>query len=147
MIHNSLLNMVLALSVIATAPACGGADGAAAANAANLEALSAMLSDGTAPDGVTAETVAEGRTLFNTRAACAACHGANGEGGQLAPDLSDDQWLNADGSYEGILEVINAGVVEPRQYPGLMLPRGGMGLSDEEVNALAAFVWSLRIRG
>lgn len=148
MIYKSFLDMMLAMSVIATAVACDGAADASAANVASTrEALSAMLRDGAAPDGVTAETVAEGQVLFNGRAACSACHGANGEGGQLAPNLADDQWLNADGSYAGILAVIDSGVLEPKQYPGLMLPRGGMGLSDEQVSALAAFIWSLGVSG
>ena len=146
MIYKSLRSIVLTLSVIATAAACGKMDDASA-DLAMREAVSATLSDGRAPRGVTAESIAEGRTLFNGKAACAGCHGVNGKGGQLAPGLSDDEWLNADGSYTGILEVINSGVFEPREYPGLMLPRGGMGLSDAQVSALAAFIWSLSIRG
>ena len=146
MIHKSLLNIVLALSFIATAAACGGTDDVGA-NLAMREAVNATLSDGAAPPGVTAESITEGGTLFNGRAACAACHGVNGKGGQLAPNLSDDEWLNADGSYAGLVEVINSGVLEPKEYPALMLPRGGMGLSDAQVSALAAFIWSLSIRG
>ena len=69
------------------------------------------------------------------------------KGGQLAPSLADDVWLNSDGTYAGIIEVIETGVLEPKEYPGLMLPRGGLGLSDEEVSSLAAFIWSLGVRG
>lgn len=143
MVHKSLLNMLLATSVIAASAGCGATEEADANTASIPEAINAMLGDGTAPDGVTAETITEGRVLFHGRAVCSACHGTNGKGGQLAPDLSDEEWLNADGSYESVIEVLNAGVPQPRQYPGLMLPRGGMNLSDEEVNALAAFIWSL----
>ena len=144
--HKSLLNHVLPLLVIAAATACGGTEGANT-DLPTPETLSATLNDGAAPDGVTLESIAEGRILFNARATCSACHGPNGKGGQLAPNLADDVWLNSDGSYAGIIEVIEAGVLEPKEYPGLMLPRGGLGLSDEEVSSLAAFIWSLGVRG
>ena len=142
----SLPNHVLPLFLIAAATACGGtAD--ANPDLPVPDALSATLNDGAAPEGVTLESITEGRILFNARATCSACHGANGKGGQLAPNLADGVWLNSDGSYAGIIEVIEAGVLEPKEYPGLMLPRGGMGLSDEEVGSLAAFIWSLGVRG
>jgi mono/diheme cytochrome c family protein len=128
------------------ATACGGT-GDANADLPVPDALSAALNDGAAPDGVTLESISKGRILFNARATCSACHGANGRGGQLAPNLADDVWLNSDGTYAGIIEVIEAGVLEPKEYPGLMLPRGGLGLSDEEVSSLAAFIWSLGVRG
>lgn len=146
MMDKSLLNHVLPLLVIAVATACGGTGGADT-DLPMPDALSATLNDGAAPEGVTLESILEGRILFNARATCSACHGANGKGGQLAPNLADDVWLNSDGSYAGIIEVIEAGVLEPKEYPGLMLPRGGLGLSDEEVSSLAAFIWSLGVRG
>lgn len=146
MIHKSLLNHVLPLLLIFAATACGGT-GEANVDLPTPEALSTTLNAGTAPDGVTLESIAEGRILFNARATCSACHGVNGKGGQLAPNLADNVWLNSDGSYAGIIEVIEAGVLEPKEYPGLMLPRGGLGLSDDEVGSLAAFIWSLGVRG
>lgn len=146
MSYKSLPNNVLPLLMIAAATACGGA-GDANADLPITAALSATLNDGAAPDGVTLESITEGRILFNARTTCSACHGANGKGGQLAPNLADDVWLNSDGSYAGIMEVIEAGVLEPKEYPGLMLPRGGIGLSDKEVGSLAAFIWSLGVRG
>ncbi len=146
MTYGRLPHYVLPLLMITAAAACGGT-GAATADSAIPDALRSAIDDGAAPDGVTLESVAEGRILFNARATCAACHGANGDGGQLAPNLADDVWLNSDGTYAGIVGVIESGVLEPKEYPGLMLPRGGMGLSDEEVGALAAFIWSLGVRG
>ncbi len=137
---------VLPLALVLSATACGGT-GDADAELPVPEALDAILADDAAPDGVTLESVAEGRSLFNARATCFACHGMDGEGGQLAPNLADDAWLNSDGSYAGIVEVIETGVLEPKEHPGLMLPRGGMDLSDEEIRALAAFIWSLGVDG
>lgn len=146
MSYKSLRNNVLPLLMLAAATACGGT-GDASADLPMPAALAATLSDGAAPDGVTLESITEGRLLFNARATCSACHGANGKGGQLAPNLADDVWLNSDGTYAGIIEVIETGVLEPKEYPGLMLPRGGLRLSDEEVGSLAAFIWSLGVRG
>ncbi len=146
MIDKSLPSHVLPLLVIAAATACGGTGGANT-DLPMPEALGITLNAGSAPDGVTLESISEGRILFNARATCSACHGANGKGGQLAPSLADDVWLNSDGTYAGIIEVIETGVLEPKEYPGLMLPRGGLGLSDEEVSSLAAFIWSLGVRG
>ena len=146
MIDKSLLSRVLPLLVIAAATACGGTGGTNT-DLPVPEALGTTLNAGAAPDGVTLQSISEGRILFNARATCSACHGANGKGGQLAPSLADDVWLNSDGTYAGIIEVIETGVLEPKEYPGLMLPRGGLGLSDEEVSSLAAFIWSLGVRG
>lgn len=146
MTDRSSPNQFVPLILIAAATACGETGGADT-HLPPPEALGASLNDGTAPDGVTLESIAEGRMLFNARAACSACHGVNGRGGQLAPNLADDVWLNSDGSYAGIVAVIETGVPEPKEYPGLMLPRGGMGLSDREVGSLAAFIWSLGVRG
>ena len=144
--HKSWQNNVLPPLLIALATACGDTS-RPNADVAVSEALSVALSEGSAPDGVTLESITEGRVLFNARATCSACHGANGQGGQLAPNLADDVWLNSDGSYSGIVEVIETGVLEPKEFPGLMLPRGGLGLTDGEVGALAAFIWSLGARG
>ena len=146
MTYKSLQNNILTFLLISVAAACGGPSDTSA-DLAMTDALSAALSDGMAPDGVTLESITEGRILFNARATCSACHGANGKGGQLAPNLADDVWLNSDGTYAGIIEVIETGVLEPKEYPGLMLPRGGLGLSDREVSSLAAFIWSLGARG
>ena len=146
MIDKSLMHNILPLALIATATACGGS-GDPNADLATREALSATLNNGSAPEGVTLTSITEGRILFNSRATCSACHGADGKGSQLAPSLADDVWLSSDGSYADLIEIIDAGVLEPKEYPGLMLPRGGMSLSDEEVSALAAFIWSLGVRG
>ena len=64
-------------------------------------------------------------------------------GGPLAPDLTDDVWLNIDGSYESIVQNIMTGVPEPKEHPGLMLPKGGAPITDEQVRAVGAYVWTL----
>lgn len=100
-------------------------------------------SDVDLPEGMTTEMVAQGMTIFQGRGACFTCHGATGEGTPIAPNLNDDEWLNVDGSYEQLLNLIDTGVRETKQFPGMMMPRGGSRISDEDLRAVTAYVWSL----
>ncbi len=95
------------------------------------------------PEGVTAEMVAAGEAIFTGAGICFTCHMPGGVGGPLAPNLTDNEWINTDGSYEGIVQTVTTGVPEPQQHPGIMLPKGGTNISDEDVRAVAAYVWSL----
>jgi len=95
------------------------------------------------PEGVTAAMVAEGQTIFTSAGICFTCHMEGGVGGPLAPNLTDEEWLNIDGSYESIVSNIMTGVPEPKEHPGLMLPKGGTNITDEQVQAVAAYVWTL----
>ena len=93
--------------------------------------------------------VALGERIYRgqeARAACAGCHGEDGEGSSLGPRLTGQEWLWSDGSYAGILKVITEGVPEPKQYRSPMPALGGSRLTDEQVSALAAYVWSLSHR-
>lgn len=94
------------------------------------------------PEGVTVAMVEEGRDLFNGGGICRTCH-LDGTGGPLAPDLTDDDWLNVDGEYLSIVELVKTGVSEPIKYPGAMLPRAGMPLTDAQVEAVAAYAYML----
>jgi hypothetical protein len=35
------------------------------------------------------------------------------------------------------------GVTQPVEHPGIMLPRGGTNISDDDVRAVSAYVWTL----
>lgn len=133
--------------LLAFGAACGGGGDAPAtdapAAAAPAAAAPAATTDMDLPDGVTAAMVAEGQTLFDGQGICFTCHMAGGVGGPLAPDLTDDEWINIDGSYESIVQNIMTGVPEPQEYPGLMLPKGGSAITDEQVRAVGAYVWTL----
>jgi mono/diheme cytochrome c family protein len=61
----------------------------------------------------------------------------------LGPALTDQEWLNTDGSYEGIMDVVRTGVAEPVQFQAPMPPMGGIQLSDEQIRQVAAYVYSL----
>lgn len=95
------------------------------------------------PEGVTPEMVEQGQEIFTGNGLCATCHGANGEGTPLAPNLSDSDWLNIDGSYDAIVELVNTGVPTPKEHPAPMLPKGGSDITDDQVRAVAAYVWTL----
>lgn len=74
---------------------------------------------------------------------CALCHGEDGSGTSLGPDLTDGEWLHADGSYESIVALVKKGVPRPKRAPGPMLPMGGAALTDEQVAAVACYVYGL----
>jgi mono/diheme cytochrome c family protein len=87
-----------------------------------------------------------GRTIFLGKGTCSACHGTEGKGTMLAPDLTDDAWLNIDGSVAQIARVVKDGVAQPKQHPAPMPPMGGAQLTDAEIQAVAAYVKSLSTR-
>jgi glucose/arabinose dehydrogenase/cytochrome c5 len=98
------------------------------------------------PSGATADMVALGNRIYHGQvggASCTGCHGAGGTGTPLGPDLTDKTWLWSDGSYPAIAKTITDGVMQPKQYRSPMPPMGGAQLTDEQVQALAAYVWGL----
>ena len=96
------------------------------------------------PEGVTMDMVNQGRTLFTGAGGCMACHNAQATGTQLAPDLTDAEWINISGrNYDEIVQLIKTGVPQPETHPSPMPPLGGANLTDEQVNALAAYIVSL----
>ncbi len=98
---------------------------------------------GTPPEGATAADVSAGQTIFTSTGNCFTCHGQAGEGTGLAPSLNDGTWLNIDGSYASLQEVINSGVPAPKQFPAPRPAKGGAALTDEQVRQVAAYVYSL----
>lgn len=90
--------------------------------------------------------IALGDSIFHGQVAggtCTACHGQDAKGTAVAPDLTDQQWINIDGSYESIVQLVTNGVPQPKQHPAPMPPKGGAALNDEQVKAVAAYVYSL----
>lgn len=84
-----------------------------------------------------------GREIFLGRGNCASCHGSDGAGTALAPDLTDDAWLHGDGSLMGIRRIVMHGVARPIEHPAPMPARGGASLSMQEVHDVAAYVAGL----
>jgi mono/diheme cytochrome c family protein len=93
------------------------------------------------PAGVSAEMAEEGQQLYGT--VCSACHGAGGVGGAVAPPLNDGDWLNISGEYDDIVGIIHSGVANPVEYPGVMPALGGGNFDDQQVRAIASYVYAL----
>jgi mono/diheme cytochrome c family protein len=98
------------------------------------------------PPGGTAAQVALGRRIFEGQiggAPCSGCHGSDGKGTPLGPDLAAGKWMWSDGSLGGIQKTITSGVPQPKNYRNPMPPLGGAQLSPEQVSGVAAYVWAL----
>jgi glucose/arabinose dehydrogenase/mono/diheme cytochrome c family protein len=125
----------------------------ASAPAGPIDTANAKPPEGTNPDaglsvptGATPEMVALGDRIYHGQvggASCAGCHGSDGKGTPLGPDLTDTKYLWNDGSWAGIAKTITDGVPQPKEYRSPMPPMGGAQLTDDQVKALAAYVWSM----
>jgi mono/diheme cytochrome c family protein len=94
------------------------------------------------PEGVTLEMVQQGKSVFETTT-CFTCHAMDASGTALAPSLRDQEWLNSDGSFEGIAEIIRVGVMQPVRYPGAMPAMGGAQLNQDQIRQLAAYIYAI----
>jgi len=98
------------------------------------------------PQGATRQMMELGDQIFHGQVAsgtCAGCHGEQGKGSPLGPNLAAGRWHWSDGSYQGIESTIRHGVPSPRNYRSPMPPMGGAQLSSSQVAAVAAYVWGL----
>jgi len=132
----SMLAVMGAVTACAAATS-GGTGGGGASTAA------------AAPPDTSAAVINEGRTLFNSSARCASCHGSNGAGGQGGPQLNDSEWLQINGSFSGIQYIIRNGVsagdIREPMHQRPMPARGGenINLTDVQIDKIATYVWSL----
>ena len=99
------------------------------------------------PPGSTSEQVALGKKIFDGEVAgatCAGCHGADGNGTPVGANLTSGKWLWGDGSLAAITKTPSrTASPSPSSIPGAMPPMGGVALSDEDLAAVAAYVWAL----
>ncbi|MFN8010924.1 MAG: c-type cytochrome [Holophagaceae bacterium] len=82
-----------------------------------------------------AATLARGRANFEAK--CAPCHLKDG-GGQTGPNLTDDFWINGDGTTPFLVRTLQDGVQEKG------MPAWEDKFQPEEILAIAAYVRSLR---
>ena len=115
--------------------------------AAALFAVRVAMVPATQEQSLTPAQVALGDSVYHGRvggALCFVCHGPTGKGVTgTGPDLTDKEWLNADGSVASIEKVIKEGVEKPKKHPAPMPPKGGGQLTDSPIKAAAAYVYSL----
>lgn len=117
--------------------------------AAALCTLAACHVGGTQrPSLVTKANIALGDSLFNN-GACQRCHGKSGVGTANGPALDGKKWLQLQkGGYDEIVKLITEGVaqtaIKDPSHKFAMRARGGpMNLTDPQVQAVAAYVWTL----
>lgn len=151
--------------LLVTAAACGGSDNAAdesadmsaapppaaapAVDSAAAPATGAVAS-ANLPEGVTPAMVQEGQQIFTSNGNCYTCHGPNAEGTALAPSLTDQEWIwvtPGPNEYAELQERIKEGVPQPKAHPAPMPPMGGVTLTDDQLKAVSAYVYSLTNKG
>jgi mono/diheme cytochrome c family protein len=157
------------LIVALSAGACGGETEEAAENPASDPAIAPQtgappaatdtMMGGTPPAntpaapgaapaaGDNAALAAQGQQAYAT-SVCVSCHGPNGQGTPLAPPFTDSEWLwvqPGPNMQAEVATIIKQGVAQPKdpKHVAPMPPYGGVPLSDDQVNALAAYVVSL----
>lgn len=95
------------------------------------------------PEGVTQAMVDKGKEIYAKQGLCYACHGQEGKG-LVGPNLTDDVWLHSKGTYPEIVAQIIKGVPKEESKSGVpMPPKGGSSITDDEVKAVAAYVYRL----
>jgi glucose/arabinose dehydrogenase/mono/diheme cytochrome c family protein len=98
------------------------------------------------PPGATQAMVALGDRIYHGEVGggtCTGCHGANGKGTTLGPDLTANKWAWSDGSWSGITKTITDGVPLPKHYRSVMPAMGGAQLTADQASAVGAYVWTL----
>jgi mono/diheme cytochrome c family protein len=95
------------------------------------------------PEGVTQEMVTAGQQVFQGAGICITCHGPDATGTPLAPNLTDQTWINIDGSYDAIVQLVTNGVPQPVEHPSPMPPKGGSQITDQQIREVAAYVYTL----
>jgi mono/diheme cytochrome c family protein len=104
-----------------------------------------------APTPAVGFEIARGDSLFHA-SSCVVCHGRTAKGTSHGPDLTSGHFVQIDGGYDDIVKIITTGVAEKDitdpSFPEPMPARGGGThlLTDEQIRALAAYVYSLSHR-
>jgi mono/diheme cytochrome c family protein len=101
---------------------------------------------GALPPGVTTAMVTMGDSLFHA-SSCVRCHGADAKGRPNGPDLTSGHFMHSTGSYDEIVKTITTGIpADSIKDPSHKLPmrgRGGGSLTDDQIKAIAAYVYKL----
>jgi mono/diheme cytochrome c family protein len=121
----------------------GAASAAAQTTSQDKAPAPAQASSPAATTPVSPELIAQGDKIFHGAGNCYACHGGNAEG-LVGPNLTDAEWIHSKGTLEDITAQVIHGVPKEESKSGIeMPPRGGSTISDDEVKAVAAYVYSL----
>lgn len=83
-----------------------------------------------------ATAIEEGKVIYNEMN-CFACHGMNGEGNAIGPNMTDEFWIHGC-KFQEVFDIIKNG--EPAK--GMTAFKGQM--SDEKIQKVASYVLSLK---
>jgi len=96
------------------------------------------------PSGVTDSAIAWGESLFRGPANCSRCHGDRGRGTGYGPDLADAIWWHGPGTFEWLVREVTHGIPEQLTVTGGLMPaRGWAPMNEDDVRAVAAYVWAI----
>jgi len=127
------------------ASACGHVSVGVSTNGLPAHTTSSILR---LPDGITKFQIAYGDSVFH-HTDCRRCHGTAGAGSPDGPSVRSAQVASSVDSVRALIKIITNGVrVEDFRngsYRLPMPPRGGTEppLTDGQVRAVAAYIWSL----
>jgi mono/diheme cytochrome c family protein len=146
--NGSLPRAILAFSAVILVSACHRGGGTSTAASPQGTGAAARTASSGMPAGVTARTIALGDSLFHA-SSCTRCHGADAKGAQNGPNLTTTTHMHVNGTYDDFVRLITSGVpkdsVQDKTHRFGMQPRGSNQnpLNDEQVRAVAAYVYSL----
>jgi glucose/arabinose dehydrogenase/mono/diheme cytochrome c family protein len=139
-----------AASTVTLCPSMSALDGGTGARTAvppeGIHPSAGAVANLRPPPGATRAMLELGDRIYHgavASATCAGCHGADGRGTPLGPDLTSNTWRWSQGSHTGLARTIRQGVAKPKAYRSPMPPMGGSQLSRQQVSAVAAYVWAL----
>jgi mono/diheme cytochrome c family protein len=90
------------------------------------------------PDSLLTPAVIDlGRQIFHGRGTCHGCHGANLQGGPIAPALTGPKWRHIDGTWTAILNRVENGLA------GSIMPAHPGRITDVQVHEVAAYVYAV----
>ena len=131
----------MALVLVLAATGAGSAAGQSSTTASTPKDTSSK--GGAAGAAITPELIAQGDKIFHAAGNCYACHGTNAQG-SVGPNLTDAEWIHSKGTYEDIVAQVTKGVPKEESKSGIVMPpKGGSTISDDDVKAVAAYVYSL----
>jgi len=154
MTKSSLVLPVLAVATTFAIAACSGSSKsssttptpAAQPTASSAPTTMATPARGALPSGVTVAMVTMGDSLFHA-SNCVRCHGPDAKGRPNGPDLTSGHFMHITGSYDEIVKIVTTGIpADSIKDPSHKLPmraRGGGSLTDDQIKAIAAYVYKL----
>ncbi len=148
MTSSSFVRPTVALLAVAAFAACSKTTVETTPAPSTSPAPTAAVNTAPASLMMTASMVAQGDSMFHART-CVRCHGADAGGAKNGPSLKGPTFLHTGGQYNQIVRIITEGVpadsIKDKSHAFPMRARGGAAplLSDPEIQAIAAYVYSL----